>query len=723
MLKKYSSACRRIILCFTFSILFLVGGLNIAFAQTSLPTAGNSFSSAVLLSPGEYQGGHLDDSQVLYYSISVKPGQKISVEASSFDEAGCSMYLYSSGQEELISSYDENPKVSWLAGTSGSSGYYLKIENDHAEIASFTVKVSATNYYDAGSQTDAGDTFDRALTVGTGTYSSYLAGNAYITSVSGDDAQDIYKVSLKKGSTYSFKLSPSSKTELTLSLYDINKQLIEEDASANKGAAVSLSLTPAADTYVYISALNEFYAYQEEIVNYTLEIKTSVPLTKFYSCADDYCGYVGEFASLSECQSSTTKTCYTSSTCNGVCSGGGVEGCIKSSDCPINNTCMAGQCIPEELPVCEDECSADQTKCFDNFNYYKCGDFDSDNCLEWSTPAYCGEGNKCQGEKCSKSSGGCMCSAWVGTECGSGECGSDKIFQTRTCTPQSCDITEQCLSASSCGIIPPPPDGGDNSFEVFLTFLGTLPVWSWFSGWYLLLWIVFYAYLAFCLQILAQRTNTPNSWLAWIPIGNIFLMISIAQKPMWWILLFLIPLVNIVIAVIIWMAISERRGKPNWLGILILISPINLFIIGYLAFFDYKSNGKIEPTPPYAPTGTEAADKPTVGYKHLCKYCDKLIPPDSVVCPFCEKVNPLGPSRCPKCHEPIEKEWKVCSKCNLNLRIICPFCGKTTFFGEHCEDCGARLMVICPNCNQEQPPLGDNCMKCGKSLTSKEKNK
>ncbi|MDD5032484.1 MAG: hypothetical protein PHR36_05630, partial [Patescibacteria group bacterium] len=81
--------------------------------------------------------------------------------------------------------------------------------------------------------------------------------------------------------------------------------------------------------------------------------------------------------------------------------------------------------------------------------------------------------------------------------------------------------------------------------------------------------------------------------------------------------------------------------------------------------------------------------------------------------------NPLGPSRCPKCHTPIEKDWKVCSNCDLNLRIVCPFCGKTTFFGEHCEDCGARLLVTCPNCDQEQPPLSDNCIKCGKPLTPK----
>ena len=47
---------------------------------------------------------------------------------------------------------------------------------------------------------------------------------------------------------------------------------------------------------------------------------------------------------------------------------------------------------------------------------------------------------------------------------------------------------------------------------------------------------------------------------------------------------FFIPLVNIVIAVIVWMGIVEARGKPSWLGILMLIPVVNIIIPGFLAF-------------------------------------------------------------------------------------------------------------------------------------------
>lgn len=706
MKKKFSFVRGKTILCFSFFV--LLGGFSVASAA-ALPTAGTSFGTAVQLSPGSYQGGALSEWQELFYSVQLGAGQRISIEAKSFAESGCSMYLYNENEEEVNSAYDTNPKITWMTGAGNK--YYLKIANDASAVSSFTLDVSLTNYYDANTQTDAGESFDRAMTVAPGTYSGYLAGNAYIISESGDDDVDMYKIALAKGNTYVFKLTPPSKTELTLSLYNANRQLIEEDSSANKGAIVTLSLTPSADTNVFVSASNIFYPYQDEIVNYQLEAKTSGALTKFYTCSGDYCEYLGEYVSMQACQTSTTKVCYASSNCNNSCGGGG--GCAQNSDCPADTTCVNGQCVSGGggEPTCQDDCSLSQTKCFDNFNYHACGNFDNDACLEWSTPVYCGEGNKCQNGKCAKATG-CMCSAWTGSECSRGGCKETEIFQTRTCSPENCDKTEQCLSDSSCQAVPP----GFNPFGFMSTLLGGLAIWGWFSGWYILLWLVLYVYFAICLQILAKKTNTPNGWLAWIPIGNIFLMISIAQKPLWWILLLLIPIVNIIMAIIIWMAIAERRGQPNWFGILTIVPFVGLFVPGYLALFDYKSGGEEGPTPPYTPTGTEAANKPTVGYKHACKYCGKLIPPDSTACPYCEKVNPLGPFRCPKCHEPIEKDFKMCPKCKLNLRIVCPFCEKTTFFGEHCEDCGTRLMVTCPNCGQEQPPISDKCIKCEKPL-------
>lgn len=103
---------------------------------------------------------------------------------------------------------------------------------------------------------------------------------------------------------------------------------------------------------------------------------------------------------------------------------------------------------------------------------------------------------------------------------------------------------------------------------------------------YIVVMLAFYIYFSYSLMVIARKTSTENEWMAWIPIINIILMLNIAQKPVWWILLCLIPLVNIVILVLVWMAIAERRGKPNWWGIMMIVPIVNIIVPGYLAFSD-----------------------------------------------------------------------------------------------------------------------------------------
>ena len=95
-----------------------------------------------------------------------------------------------------------------------------------------------------------------------------------------------------------------------------------------------------------------------------------------------------------------------------------------------------------------------------------------------------------------------------------------------------------------------------------------------------------YVYMSLALQTIADKTKTENSWLAWIPIANLVLMLNIAKKPMWWLILFLVPVVNFVILIMVWMAVAEARGKPSWWGILTIVPVANLIVPGVLAWSD-----------------------------------------------------------------------------------------------------------------------------------------
>ena len=103
---------------------------------------------------------------------------------------------------------------------------------------------------------------------------------------------------------------------------------------------------------------------------------------------------------------------------------------------------------------------------------------------------------------------------------------------------------------------------------------------------FLMIGAAVYIYMALALQTIARKTNTKNDWLAWIPIANMVLLLEIARKPVWWLLLLVIPLVNVVISNVVWVGVAEARGKPSWWGLLMIVPGVNLIVPGYLAWGD-----------------------------------------------------------------------------------------------------------------------------------------
>ena len=108
---------------------------------------------------------------------------------------------------------------------------------------------------------------------------------------------------------------------------------------------------------------------------------------------------------------------------------------------------------------------------------------------------------------------------------------------------------------------------------------------------FLIFFAVMYVYTALVLMTIAKKTNTPNGWLAWIPIANVYLMTQLAGVPGWWtlaILLAFIPFIGglafMAIMIWWWWKIAERRGFEGWLAILMLIPLVNLVVMGIIAW-------------------------------------------------------------------------------------------------------------------------------------------
>ena len=77
-------------------------------------------------------------------------------------------------------------------------------------------------------------------------------------------------------------------------------------------------------------------------------------------------------------------------------------------------------------------------------------------------------------------------------------------------------------------------------------------------------------------------------WAAIIPIYNVYIILKIAGKPGWWLILFFIPLVNIIVAILAYVALAEKFGKGIGFAIGLLLLGIIFWPI--LAFGDAKYN-------------------------------------------------------------------------------------------------------------------------------------
>lgn len=71
-------------------------------------------------------------------------------------------------------------------------------------------------------------------------------------------------------------------------------------------------------------------------------------------------------------------------------------------------------------------------------------------------------------------------------------------------------------------------------------------------------------------------------WAIIIPIYNIIVLLEIVKKPIWWLILFLIPLVNVVIMIVVAYLMVKHFGQPGWHVVLYILLPI--FYLPYLAF-------------------------------------------------------------------------------------------------------------------------------------------
>jgi hypothetical protein len=174
------------------------------------------------------------------------------------------------------------------------------------------------------------------------------------------------------------------------------------------------------------------------------------------SCSLDECRPLAECQD--ECQADSRR-----------CDAAGVSTCSNFDEDPCTEwgaavPCEAGQvCSNGECAAsCGDECGAEgQRQCSGN-DFQTCGNFDGDDCLEWGLPTSCDEGQTCSNGNCRAA---CVNECADGTrQCAPGGAQTCGNFDDDECTEWSeavpCDLNETCSNgvcslqcSNECGVL------------------------------------------------------------------------------------------------------------------------------------------------------------------------------------------------------------------------------------------------------------------------------
>ncbi len=128
------------------------------------------------------------------------------------------------------------------------------------------------------------------------------------------------------------------------------------------------------------------------------------------------------------------------------------------------------------------------------------------------------------------------------------------------------------------------------------------------AGAFLLWFVVFYAIAVIPYWVIFTKAGQPG-WPALIPIYNYYILLKIVGRPGWWLWLFLIPLVNIVILIVMLNDLSKSFG--HGVGFTIGLIFLSLIFAYILAFGSSTYRGPagvsggtaMAPPPPPMPVG------------------------------------------------------------------------------------------------------------------------
>ena len=79
--------------------------------------------------------------------------------------------------------------------------------------------------------------------------------------------------------------------------------------------------------------------------------------------------------------------------------------------------------------------------------------------------------------------------------------------------------------------------------------------------------LLIYLFYGFVLGKVLEKAGKPL-WVGFVPIYNLVVLLEVIGRPLWWVVLMLIPFVNFIIAIILCIDLAKSFGKDTVWGVL-----------------------------------------------------------------------------------------------------------------------------------------------------------
>jgi len=94
-------------------------------------------------------------------------------------------------------------------------------------------------------------------------------------------------------------------------------------------------------------------------------------------------------------------------------------------------------------------------------------------------------------------------------------------------------------------------------------------------------WLAVFVVIVAAMWKVFEKAGQPG-WAAIIPFYNLYVFCKVAQRPGWWLILLLIPLVNWIVWLIVSLDVAKQFGKGSGFGVGVwLLSFIFIPILGF----------------------------------------------------------------------------------------------------------------------------------------------